>query len=54
MAEYTLKQVAEKQAALLEKLKVLPTTKEAEVMLDLLNIQVQMAHILYDLINKKG
>ena len=54
MAEYTLNQVASKQMELLEKLKDLPATKEAEDMLDLLNIQVWMAHILADLINKKG
>jgi len=51
--KYTLSQVANEQAELLERLKNLPASDEARAILDLLQIQVLMAHILADLINKE-
>ena len=54
MAKFTLSQVAEKQAELLEDLKALPATDTSKAILDLLKIQVYMAHIMADIINKGG
>ena len=54
MAKFTLSQVAEKQAELLEDIKTLPATDTSKAILDLLKIQVYMAHIIADIINKGG
>ena len=52
-SKYTLSQVANKQAELLERVKNLPASEEAKAILDLFEIQVLMAHILADHINKE-
>ena len=52
MGKYTLNEVAEKQAELLEKLKDLPANDTSHAILDLLGIQIKMAHILADLQEK--
>ena len=53
MAKYTLSQVAEKQAKLLEDMKTLPATDTSTAILDLLRIQIYMAHIMADFMNKE-
>jgi len=47
---YTLEQVAAEQSKLLEKLRNLPVTDEAGAILDLLQIQVLMAHVIADIV----
>ena len=53
MATYTLSQVAEKQAELLEKLRSLPATDINAIILDLLQIQVYMAIIMTNFVEKE-
>ncbi len=50
MGEYTLNEVAEKQAELLNKVKELPVNDTSQAILRLLDIQVHMAHIMADFI----
>ena len=47
---YTLEQVAAEQSKLLEKLRNMPVTDEAGAILDLLQIQVLMAHVIADIV----
>jgi len=54
MAKYTLLEVADKQAELLEDIKALPATNTNKAILDLLLIQTYMAHIIADIVNKGG
>ena len=53
MAKYTLSQVAEKQAELLEDMKALPATDTSKAILDLFQIQIYMAHIMADFMHKE-
>jgi len=53
MATYTLSQVAEKQAELLERIKLLPTTDTNAAILDLLQILTYMAIIMTSFAEKE-
>ena len=54
MSKYNLSEVVSKQAELLEKVGELPATDTSQAILDLLSIQVLMAHIVADLVIEKG
>ena len=53
MSKYNLNKVANEQAELLEKIQELPVTDTSQVILNLLSIQVIMAHIIADIIDRK-
>ena len=54
MSKYTLSEITNKQVELLNKVAELPATDTNQAILDLLDIQVCMAHVVADLVNKKG
>lgn len=53
MAKYTLNEVADELAKVHKKMAGLPVNDTSQVILDLLQIQVMMAHVMADYVNNK-